>query len=310
MKAAVIDMGTNTFHLIIAELSATGVEVIYKTNLPVQLGQGRINENIIIPEAFERGIKALQGFKEEIKRQQAEVVRATATSAVRSAGNGQEFVEAALARAGIQIEVISGDDEAAFIFNAVKATGLIKQTSLIMDIGGGSTEFIICDEEKGQLWKRSYNIGAARLMQAYFHSDPISTSDKDAILDRLEEELPELLQACHVYQPELLIGSAGAFETFAGMLLKNIAIKSISSAVFDLSDYQILSEKLITSTHAERAAMPDLIPLRVDMIVIASLITNYVLEKTGIKAISLSTYDLKMGVMYQIWEDQKFDSTV
>lgn len=310
MKAAVIDMGTNTFHLIIAEISAAGVEVIYKTNLPVQLGQGRINENIIIPEAFERGIKALQGFKEEIDKQQVEVVRATATSAVRSAGNGQDFVDEAANRAGITIEVISGDDEAAFIFNAVKATGLIKETSLIMDIGGGSTEFIICDEEKGQLWKRSYNIGAARLMQAYFHSDPISAADRSSILARLEEELPDLIKACQHYQPQLLIGSAGAFETFAAMLLEDLDTKAISSAVFDLQAYRSLAEKLITSTHAERAAMPKLIPLRVDMIVIASLITNYIIDQTGLKAISLSTFDLKMGVLYKIWEDQKFDSAV
>jgi len=310
MKAAVIDMGTNTFHLIIADLSAAGVEVSYKINLPVQLGQGRINENIIIPEAFERGIKALQGFKEEIDKQQVEVVRATATSAVRSAANGQDFVNAAASRAGITIEVISGDDEAAFIFNAVKATGLIKETALIMDIGGGSTEFIICNPKDGQLWKRSYNIGAARLMQAYFHADPISTAEKQSIADRLDAELPELIKACDHYRPQLLIGSAGAFETFAAMLLKDIDIKAISAAVFDINEYKLLAEKLITSTHEVRKAMPDLIPLRVDMIVIASLITNYVIEQAGLKAISLSTYDLKMGVLYKIWEDQKFDSAV
>lgn len=310
MKAAVIDMGTNTFHLIIAELSAVGVEVIYKTNLPVQLGQGRINENIIIPEAFDRGIKALQGFRKEIDTYHAEVVRATATSAVRSAGNGQDFVNEAASKAGIVIEVISGDDEAAFIFNAVKATGLIQDTSLIMDIGGGSTEFIICDAVKGQLWKKSYNIGAARLMQAYFHSDPLSVADKNAILQRLDEELPELFTACRHFNPQLLIGSAGAFETFAAMLLQGVDIKAISSAVFNMNDYKALSAKLINSTHAERTAMPDLIPLRVDMIVIASLITDYVIEHTGLKAISLSTYDLKMGVLYKIWEDQKFESAV
>lgn len=310
MKAAVIDMGTNTFHLIIAELSAAGVKVIYKTNLPVQLGQGRINENMIIPEAFERGIKALQGFKEEIDKQKAEVVQATATSAIRSAGNGQDFVDAAASRARINIEVITGEEEAAYIFNGVKATGLIRQTSLIMDIGGGSTEFIICDAENGQLWKKSYNIGAARLLQAYFKSDPISNDDKSLILERLDQELPDLKAACLKYQPQMLIGSAGAFETFAGMLLKGVDVKNISSAVIDLNAYLTLADKLITSSHAQRAAMPDLIPLRVDMIVIAAIITNYVIKHTGIKTLSLSTYDLKMGVLYQIWEDQKFDSAV
>lgn len=307
MKAAVIDLGTNTFHLIIAELSAKGVEILYKTNIPVQLGQGRINENLIIPEAFERGIAALKAFKTEIDKHQAEIVRAIATSAIRSAANGAEFVAAASSRAGITIEVITGVQEAAYIFKGVKATGIIQQQSLIMDIGGGSTEFIICSPY-GQLWKKSYNIGAARLLQAYFHSDPISEQDQSAIVKHLDDELADLKTACSVHQPQVLIGSAGAFETFAGMLLKDTDVKTISSAVFDFQAYQQLAQQLITSTHAERVNMPNLIPLRVDMIVIASIITNYVLEKMKLKAISLSTYDLKMGVLYQLLEDQKFDN--
>jgi len=309
MKAAVIDLGTNTFHLIIAEIDTAGVHVIYKTNVPVRLGEGRINDNVIIAGAFERGIQTLTDFRKEIDQQGAAVVRAIATSAVRSAGNGAAFVAAAADRAGITIEVISGEEEAAFIFNGVKATGVITATSLIMDIGGGSTEFIICNTD-GQLWKKSYNIGAARLMQAYFHSDPISAADQQAIIERLTQELPDLKQACAQYAPSVLIGSAGAFETFAAMLLRDIDIKSISSASLDKAAYQELSEKLIRSTHAEREDMPDLISLRVDMIVIAALITNYVIEELGLKSISLSTYDLKMGVLYSILEDQKFDSAV
>lgn len=308
MKAAVIDLGTNTFHLIIADLTPLGVEVSYKTNLPVQLGQGRINENLIIPEAFERGIEALKGFKKEIDAQQVTIVRATATSAVRSAGNGKDFVIAALRIAGIAIEVISGEDEAAYIFNGVKATGVINQQSLIMDIGGGSTEFIICNQD-GPLWKKSYNIGAARLLQAYFHSDPISNEEQSALQKHLDQELADLLAACQKYQPQVLIGSAGAFETFAAMLLEDIDLKTISSASFDIQQYRKLAERLIASAHAERVLMPNLIPLRVDMIVIAAILTNYILDKTGLKAISLSTYDLKMGVLYRIWADQKFESS-
>jgi exopolyphosphatase/guanosine-5'-triphosphate,3'-diphosphate pyrophosphatase len=309
MKAAVIDLGTNTFHLIIADISSSGVEVIYKTNVPVRLGEGRINDNVIIPKAFERGIETLKEFRKEINLHGAAVVRAIATSAVRSAGNGSDFVSEAAERAEIVIEVISGEQEAAFIFNGVKATGLITETSLIMDIGGGSTEFIICNAD-GYLWKKSYNIGAARLMQAYFHSDPISEAEQSAIIQRLTEELPDLKEACALHQPKVLIGSAGAFETFAVMLLQDIDITNISSAPLDITAYKILAAKLIRSTHAEREVMPDLISLRVDMIVIAALITSYVIEDLNLKQISLSTYDLKMGVLYSILEDQKFDSAI
>lgn len=299
MKAAVIDLGTNTFHLIIAELSATDLKILFKTNKPVRLGQGRINDHLIIPEAFERGINTLKEFKQEIEKHQVDVLKAIATSAIRSAANGANFVNAASVQAGIDIEVVSGEQEAVYIFSGVKATGAIKGTSLIMDIGGGSTEFIICNGDT-LLWKMSYNIGAARLMQRYFNSDPISLQDQSAIWQHLDNELSDLKAACNLHQPRQLIGSAGAFETFAGMLAPNIDLNTLKSAPIDLNQYYRLAELLISSTHAEREQMPDLIELRVDMIVIAAILTNYVIAACGIRTMTLSTYDLKMGVLQQL----------
>lgn len=307
MRAAVIDLGTNTFHLIIAELSPAGIAVIYKTNVPVRLGEGRINEHLIIPQAFERGIATLRNFRAEIDKYEVEVVRALATSAVRSAANGQEFVAEAARSAGISIDVITGAAEAELIFRGVKASGAIQQESLIMDIGGGSTEFIICSPE-GLQWKHSYDIGAARLLQAFFHSDPVSAEDQQAIRKKLDDELQELKTVCQHFKPRTLIGSAGAFETFAAMLLPGIAIKDIRSADLDVKDYQHCASRLICSTHKEREEMPDLIPLRVDMIVVASLMTSYIIDQLEITAMKVSTYDLKMGALNQIWEDQKSDN--
>ena len=299
MTAAVIDLGTNTFHLIIADLSGQATRILYKTNEPVRLGQGRINENIIVPEAFERGIQTLKAFKLKIAQYNVTIVKAIATSAVRSAGNGVAFVKAAKEEAGIDIEVITGEEEASYIYSGVKATGVIKGTSLIMDIGGGSTEFIICNEAS-PLWKKSYNIGAARLMQAFFNSDPINNGDQSAIISHLDQELIGLKEACALHRPQHLIGSAGAFETFAQMLYKDLDLAATKSAAIDLKAYQSLAEKLISSTHAERDNMPDLIKLRIDMIVMASMITSYVISNCSINSFSLSTYDLKMGVLYQL----------
>jgi exopolyphosphatase/guanosine-5'-triphosphate,3'-diphosphate pyrophosphatase len=299
MKAAVIDIGTNTFHLIIADLSHGKVKVVYKTNHPVKLGEGRLNENIIIPEAFERGLQALMQFKEEIIKQQVDLVKATATSAVRSATNGADFVNAVKEGTGIDIEVISGEQEAGYIFKGVQASGVINQTSLIMDIGGGSTEFIICRPDE-LLWKKSYNIGAARLMQAYFKSDPINKADQSAIIAHISNELTDLMDACNVYHPNVLIGSAGAFETFAGLLQKDLDVKGISSAPIPLADYSQLAAKLIESTHEERTHLEGLIPLRVDMIVIAAILVNYIINEINITEMKLSTYDLKMGVLQSL----------
>lgn len=298
MRTAVIDLGTNTFHLLIADISGKDPQIRYKTTVPVLLGQGRINENIIIPAAFERGIRTLKDFRGIIEAHDVDVVKAIATSAVRNAVNGPEFVAAAKA-AGITIQVISGDEEAAFIFNGVKALGIIQQTSLIMDIGGGSTEFIICNED-GLLWKKSYDIGAARLMQAYFHSDPISNTDRCAIIDLLDKALSELEVASIRYKPEMLIGSAGAFESFAILLNNGNDIGDIPSMPLDIKAYEALAARLIASSHEERTNMKGLISLRVDMIVIAAILTSYILDNIELNAMSLSMYDLKMGVLYSI----------
>ncbi len=300
MRVAVIDLGTNTFHLLIAETAANQPEILYKANVPVKLGESRINENIIIPEAFERGINCLKDFSKTIADYRVDKLRATATSAVRSAENGKDFVNAVNERAGIKIEIISGNEEAEFIYRGVKLSGAIQEPSLIMDIGGGSVEFILCDIEK-LIWKKSYNIGAARLMQHFFKSDPLSDTDKQHILFHIQEQLEDLFEICEKYKPQILIGSAGAFETFAELLAgkqhQRIAIDRLKTYLFNYDDYIELALKLINSTHQQRVEMPGIIPLRVDMIVIAALITNYVLGRAKINRLTLSTYDLKMGVL-------------
>lgn len=299
MKIAAIDLGTNTFHLIIAEQNGTELEIIYKTNVPVKLGEDITKDNLIIPTAFERGINCLKQFKAELDQHQITNLKATATSAVRSAINGQDFVAAAKAEAGIDIDIIDGDEEAQLIYEGVKLSGAITGKSLIMDIGGGSTEFILCDEEN-LIWKKSYNIGAARLMQGFFKSDPINQIDQQKIKQHITEELKALKVIFEEYQPETLIGSAGAFETFCEMLMPEIDIKNISNTDINFEAYQKLATSLINSSHQERLEMDNLIPLRVDMIVMATLLTNYVVKEFNINNIKLSTYDLKMGVLQSL----------
>jgi len=304
MTAAAIDLGTNTFHLIIAELNGKNIRVVYKTSISAQLGEGGLTDNIIQPKAFERGLLALEGFAEVLQTHQVDLLKATATSAVRNASNGADFVQGVKERTGIDIEVISGAEEAEYIFKGVQATGMIQGTSLVMDIGGGSTEFILCNSTS-LLWKKSYDIGAARLLQAFFKSDPLSLADKEAITKHVHYLLQDLLEICKQHQPEALIGSAGAFESFATMLKirKGEEVGALTSATLDLEAYRELASALIRSTHAEREQMPGLIPLRVDMIVIATLLVDFILEKTGINQLRLSTNDLKMGVLQSLVDE-------
>jgi exopolyphosphatase/guanosine-5'-triphosphate,3'-diphosphate pyrophosphatase len=299
MKQAVIDIGTNTFHLIIAEQSSVDMQVVFKTNQPVRLGEDITKNNFIIPAAFERGITCLKEFKKILEQHEVETVKAVATSGVRSAKNGHGFIEKAKMQTGIEIEIIDGDEEAQYIYEGVKWSGAIQGKSLIMDIGGGSTEFILCDEEN-LIWKKSYNIGAARLMQAFFKSDPINQSDQKSLLHHINNELKALKVICDEFMPETLIGSAGAFETYIQMTSSSINLDQVRTAELSIPAYRKLADRLVTSNHSERAQMEGLIPLRVDMIVMASMLTNYILNEINIKQIRLSTYDLKMGILHSL----------
>jgi exopolyphosphatase/guanosine-5'-triphosphate,3'-diphosphate pyrophosphatase len=296
MRIAAIDLGSNTFHLLIAEYKSNQIDIIYKTNKPVRLSEDITMDNRIIPTAFDRGIECLKEFKTILDEFQVEKLRAVATSAIRSAMNGQEFIDQVKVLTGIEIETISGQQEAALIYEAVKASGAIEGRTLIMDIGGGSTEFIFCDERQS-FWKKSFDIGAARLMQKFWTTDPISIAELKTLQEYLDQTLKELIEFNQDFQAKALVGSAGAFETFLEMSDPSIQSQNLKCAILNLDQYSKLSEKLKISTHQQRSHMPNLIPLRVDMIVMACVLTDYILLKLNIQNFRMTTYDLKYGVL-------------
>ncbi|RZA03233.1 MAG: exopolyphosphatase [Sphingobacteriaceae bacterium] len=297
---AVMDLGTNTFHLLIAEGDPSNPTILFQTTNPVKLGEGGINKGLIAPAAYERGVKAIKEFSEEIAKHDADEVKAIATSALRSANNGQAFIDEVKATTGIQIETINGDEEAGYIYNGVKAGGcLSQQNSLIIDIGGGSVEFILGNENE-ILWKQSFEIGAARLMDKFHQIDPITPEAINGLNTYLEERLADMLTTISGYQVSDLIGSSGAFETFAEVIEAEkgnpFNIRNIKHYTFDTDELIGITDKLISSSHEERKNTKSIIPVRVDMIVVASLVTRFVMEKLGIYRVALSTNSLKEGV--------------
>jgi exopolyphosphatase/guanosine-5'-triphosphate,3'-diphosphate pyrophosphatase len=301
---AVMDLGTNTFHLLIAEANPDDPKELLHLYEPVRLGQGGINKGIIQPDAFERGVKTMQKFHQHIAQFEVGAVKAIATSALRNAANGRDFIEQVKQQTGIKIELIDGDKEAEYIYNGVKASGCLSdENSLIIDIGGGSVEFIICDSEHIK-WKQSFEIGAARLMERFQTSDPISAEAIEELQNYLYHILTPLFTAANGIEIHKLIGSSGAFETFIEVMElekgHEFNLKSIKCEDFNTSEFEELTARLISSTHQERAAMKGIIPLRVDMIVVASLITRYVMDKLQIYRVAMSMYSLKEGVLAEL----------
>lgn len=296
-----MDLGTNTFHLLIAEGNINDFREIVHEHIAVKLGEGGINKDIILPAAFERGINTMKDFTRQIGDNKVQQIRAIATSALRNASNGKDFIREVKKETGIEIEVVDGEREATFIYEGVKAAGLLTpESSLIMDIGGGSVEFIICNDT-GLTWKQSFEIGAARLMEKFHHADPIPPAAIEALELYLEHALSDLFRAVKDTNIYNLIGSSGAFETFAELAAFKRSdvfdLKKIKNYVFDYEELLDVTDRLLLSTHAEREANPLIIPVRVDMIVVASLITRYILQKLAINHVALCTYSLKEGVL-------------
>lgn len=306
MEVAVIDLGTNTFNLLIAEKEASGrFKKIVSNRISVKLGEDSINRSYISEAAFKRGIKALETFSACIKEKGVVQIAAFATSAIRTATNGVDFVNEAKKQTGIDINIINGEREAELIyFGNREAVQMNEETSLIMDIGGGSTEFILANKS-AILWKQSFLLGAARIIAKINPSDPISDSEISALTNYLKTELQDLFKAVGKHKPIELIGSSGAFDSIVDMMAGKYNTESLHEGQTEYSvflpDYFPLSKQIIASTLKERQQVKGLIEMRVDMIVISCLLVNFVLEQLNLKTLRVSTYSLKEGVLYSLF---------
>jgi len=304
MVIAIIDLGTNTFNLFIANsIAKNEYSKVFKTSLSVKLGEGGINKNYITAPAFKRGINALKSYKSIIEQYNATKVIAFATSAIRGAANGREFLKTAKAETGIDITIISGDKEAEYIYYGVrKALDIGNQPALIMDIGGGSTEFIIADKNT-IFWKKSFLLGAARLLEQFNPSNPITATELNQIEEFIALQLKPLFEAVQQFPVQELIGSSGSFESLAAIIVNKFyspeLLQNKTEYVFSLSDYQLIYQQLLASTKESRLHIKGLIAMRVDMIVVSAILMNVVLKEIKINKMRLSSYSLKEGVLME-----------
>ena len=306
MRLAIIDMGTNTFNLLIAEVSENKeYKIIHKDKAGVKLGKGGINNQLITLEAFNRGITAIEKHLKTIKQFKCDKIVTTATSGVRSTKNGKEFVETLEDKFGIKIEIISGEEEAELIYRGVKqVVKFNSENVLILDIGGGSNEFIIANHS-GLLWKQSFKLGMARLLDMFTPSDPITLDEIKNVEYFIDANLDELYKAVEKHKPQKLIGCSGTFDSFREMILaKNGGIpdevKKKDSYPINIKDYEQLHIDLLKSTLEERKKMKGLELVRVEMIVLASIFVNFIIKKLNIKSLTQSAFAIKEGMVDKI----------
>lgn len=302
---AAIDLGTNTFHLLVIERPAAAgddFQVLHKEKIAVVIGQGGISKGYINEAAQERMFDALKQFRKTLDKYQVlpENISITATSALRNASNKEEIVKKVLQDFQLGIQVISGEQEAEYIYYGVKTALFIGESpALIMDIGGGSVEFIIGSHQK-IFWKKSFEIGAQRLLDMFMQHDPISQEDVKHLKDYVAEKLQSLTQAVATFRPQVLIGSSGTFDTLDEINLRRKKIDTLNyekESAFSTQNFEEMYGDLLGKNRAQRLAIPGMIEMRVDMIVVASCLLHCVLSSYQLPQVRVSPYALKEGLI-------------
>ncbi|MGW7366157.1 Ppx/GppA phosphatase family protein [Streptomyces sp. NPDC054841] len=301
-RVAAVDCGTNSIRLLIADVDrATGeLTELDRRMTIVRLGQGVDRTGRLAPEALERTFAACRDYAEIIKTHGAEKVRFVATSASRDAENREDFVRGVVGILGVEPEVISGDEEAEFSFVGATMELPGHEERLVVDIGGGSTEFVIGHEHVEAA--RSVDIGCVRLTERHIRHDPPTPeeiaavrADIAAALDLAEETVP-------VREASTLVGLAGTVTTVAGIVHGHAEYDSQAIHHSRMSRDQVaeVTERLLRSTHDERAAIPVMHPGRVDVITAGALVLLEIMERTGVPEVVVSEHDILDGIAFSI----------
>lgn len=298
---AVLDLGTNTFNLLVATGGpGNGMTVLHSSERPVFLGRG-IEDGTLTEEAMARGMDALQAHLAVARGLGVERIRAIGTSALRHARNSGEFQRRVQAAFALTVEVVDGDTEAELILDGVRlAVPLTDRPALVMDIGGGSVEFILATRY-ALMWKRSFELGVTRLRTRVPFSEPPTVEEELRLAAHLDDRLEPLWAVIDRHEPHLLIGSAGSFDSLAVMVAHaqddDLPAAALTLTFDDLAFAQ-LKDGLMRMTRSERGRVPGLPAHRVDHIAYGLVAIDRVLTAGGIRELAWSRYALKEGAAW------------
>ena len=295
-RYAAIDLGTNTFHMIIVEKDDNGeINVIKRSRHFVKLAYGGFDT--VNEEAVTRSLNVLMQFKSLLNKYKVDKYLAYATSMFRRSDNGVEFAKFLEEKSGIKIQIIDGDKEAKLIFEGAKLSGALRQGyNLIMDIGGGSVEFIISGKDD-IIFKKSYPVGIIELYHKYSHLEPFDKNTINDIFDFLKSNTNELQDKVLEYKISTLVGTAGSFE-----VLQTLKSKTINDNLFELSPYDFNNffEAIAYTTYEDRLKIDSIPKERKRLIVNAFILIKFSLEISKAEVLRVTSYSMKEGMISEL----------
>ena len=301
MRVGVIDCGTNSIRLLIADIEGNNFREVTRQMQVVRLGQGVDETNQFHPDALERTFAAVDLYAAELARRGVEKIRFCATSATRDATNRNIFIEGVKERLGIEPEVISGDEEARLSFaGATREFNRTDGPFLVVDIGGGSTEFVLGTDSVDTAI--SVNIGCVRMTERHFHNDP-PTADEVALARRdIQNAIDIAYASVDIKSAKTLVCVAGTATTVAAAAL---GLPEYDRYAIHLSRIQAdqvhdVSKRFTSMTRDERAALGYMHPGRVDVITAGSLVLSEIVKATGAKEFVASENDILDGMAWSL----------
>src|SRR5688500_17643876 len=306
MRIAAIDIGSNSIHMIVAEADVDGgITTLWRMKEMVGLGRETFPSRAIPRETIDRAIAGLTRFQQAAQQRQCERVVAVATSAVREASNGGDFIERIARLLNLDVRVISGREEARLIYLGVrhvlplggpKSARGTRGPRLIVDIGGGSVEFIVGDHRRALLLE-SRKLGAARMTAQFVKSDKISDDEYKALLAHYDKELTPIVGEIRKLKPVKVIGTSGTLENIATMSSPPAGNGSARPGFIERKAFEKMLQALLRSTARQREAMHGLDPGRRDQIVAGALLVRELFRRVKIRRIEICSAALREGIL-------------
>ncbi|MFI5492729.1 exopolyphosphatase [Actinoplanes sp. NPDC051859] len=300
MRVAAIDCGTNSIRLLIADVTGGKLTDVARRMEIVRLGEGVDRTGQLAPEAIERTRKALLGYAAEIAELGVDRIRMCATSASRDASNAAEFQAMVRAVLGVDPEVITGDEEARLSFTGALHGLDAEPPYLVVDIGGGSTEFVVGFREVKHAI--SVDIGCVRMTERHLHSDPPTPAEVAAAEKDITKAVDNALRAVSGHGAATLIGLAGSVTTVAALALHlpEYDAKQIHHARIHRDDVTKVTADILGSTVADRLDLSAMHPGRADVIGAGALILRIIMERAGKASVIASEHDILDGIAFSL----------
>jgi exopolyphosphatase/guanosine-5'-triphosphate,3'-diphosphate pyrophosphatase len=296
MPVAAIDIGTNTTRLIVAKVSGSSLEELDRRTTITRLGEGVDKSGSLSEAGIERVFETLAGYREIVDELGADRALALATSAVRDASNGGDFLKDVESRFGFRVRMLSGSEEALLAFRGATIGRTLPEPVLVVDIGGGSTELIVGDAN-GPSFHVSLDIGAVRLTERYLHGDPPTPAELEHCATIVRELLLDRIPTGVLHAPRAAIGNAGTITTIAALDQHLPAYDRELVHGYSISRHAVREQyaRLAALPLSERRLVPALEPERAPVIVAGSIVCRELLDVFALEAIEASELDILDG---------------